>query len=817
MYRTHRRKIVRDILSRKARTALVVISIFIGVLGTVTLFTMGDLFVRQLEEDLKEEELAMTRTYVAPLPAATIDDESNAQTLAALAEVPGLTAVEAQSLSTLFWRTENDDEFTTSSMLSYSVPLSEIQLEPMRKVRGEWPEPGQNQLVVDRRFAAQQDVDVGDEILVSMLSQADPATGTVPEEPWTIVGVVFLPYPYVGGFNNVLPEDLLFAQEVDAQRIAGYAAYSSFYARYDNFGVAEDSEDALAAAFNTVGAYSPIFPLAEDPADNSLIRSARNIGGTMAALALLALIVSGFLVVNVVTAIVTEQKSQIGVMKSIGATRADNFIIYTGIALVYGILAVIPAVLLGLPLGFQAAQGLAGTFDSEIAEFGISTRAIILGVVMGLAVPVIAALIPVFLGTRVRILEALTDLGISGGYGQGFVARVIERLPFPTNIRMGVSNVVRKWGRMAFTTMTLAVAVGAFMGVFAVFESITETLDAFLDTYNTDLGVVPRENQNMEEFQAALLQEFPDLTAQGPTVSVTMGIEGYEKEYDPSTGPPGLFATGYDPTQGAFALKFTEGEGLENNPDDVVISTSIANAIDKGAGDTIVIEATGRTQEFTISGVVTYPYDSVWFDWRTLATFIGSVNEAGDPVAQGIFVRLPDDDATAADVEEVQDRIDNYLQTQGQTANYNNLELFKELISEVIGTFQAIFNSAAFLIALVGALGLLTALSMSVYERQKEIGVMRSIGAGSPVIVSQFLTEGILVGIAAWVLGLPLSYGIARLLHGGLELGEEYQLGFPMTAIVLGFVGMILITTIASIWPSLSAARKTVSDILRYQ
>lgn len=94
---------------------------------------------------------------------------------------------------------------------------------------------------------------------------------------------------------------------------------------------------------------------------------------------------------------------------------------------------------------------------------------------------------------------------------------------------------------------------------------------------------------------------------------------------------------------------------------------------------------------------------------------------------------------------------------------------------------------------------------------------MRSIGAGSGSIVSQFLTEGLVVGLMAWLVGLPMSYFLSLVLIDSLNLGDEYNLEYPLIAVVIGFVGIMVITTIASIWPSIAAARKTVSDILRYQ
>lgn len=94
---------------------------------------------------------------------------------------------------------------------------------------------------------------------------------------------------------------------------------------------------------------------------------------------------------------------------------------------------------------------------------------------------------------------------------------------------------------------------------------------------------------------------------------------------------------------------------------------------------------------------------------------------------------------------------------------------------------------------------------------------MRSIGAGSTTIALQFLTEGIVVGVIAWLVGIPLMVGIQLLLLDVTGFSETFPFEFSVTAVVVGLVGMLVITAIASLWPSLGAARKTVSDILRYQ
>lgn len=812
MFRTRGRKILRDIWSRKARTALVAVSIFIGVFGTVTLFTMGDLVVRQLEDDLKQDRLAMTRSYLGVVPGSQPD---NAALLASLRALPDVTTAEGQAVYPFFWKKSGDTDFSSGTLLAHSEPFGSIQLEPMRLVDGEFPLPGQQQIAVERRFADRHGLSVGDTIVVRALSQA--AEGQAPpEETWTITATVFFAYGYQGMVNPV-PEAMAFATYDDAQHIANFKGFSSVYLRYASFTAAEAHAADLESAIAASGTYIPAFTLSEDPADNSLIAFAQTSASVMGSLALLALIVSGFLVFNVLTAIVAEQRQQIGVMKTLGATRPDSFAIYSGMALVYGIIGVIPGVLLGIPSGYFAAQGFAASANSLIDSFGYSTRAIVIGVLVGLAVPVLASLLPVLNGTRIRIIEAITDLGIASRYGYGPLARVVKALPVPVTMRQGISNVIRKKGRMALTVITLTLAAGAFMGVYAVFASVDQVINDFFNTYGFNFSIDPSDTQQVAAAQEAVLAAMPELESVGPFVNMEISIDGYDKEYDPASGPPALFASGYDPASGAFDIKLVEGHPLGDDENEVIITRSIAESIEVGPGDSITVRAAGHSGQYQIAGISSFPYDAVWFHWRALSALSGVVSPQGEPVPASVLIRMDRESPTASEVDDVLNEVNEVLLAKGMTASYQNIEQFKEQLSNTIATFRFLFNFTAGLIALVGAVGLLTTLSMSVFERQKEIGVMRSIGAGSTSIITQFLTEGIMVGLIAWAIGLPISYFLNTGLIAALNLGDEYNLGYPLTAALLGLVGMLLITVVASLWPSVAAARKTVSNILRYQ
>ena len=174
-------------------------------------------------------------------------------------------------------------------------------------------------------------------------------------------------------------------------------------------------------------------------------------------------------------------------------------------------------------------------------------------------------------------------------------------------------------------------------------------------------------------------------------------------------------------------------------------------------------------------------------------------------------------DPSARDVDALIEEINTTLVDRGITASYTNMVEIADQASQAILSIGIVLNVASGIMAAVGAIGLITTLSISVFERQKEIGVMRSVGARSPTIVVQFLVEGVLVGLIAWVIAVPLSYLLAWGLTSILPFGDFIEFEYPMVMLPLGLIGILLIATVSSIWPSVSAARRTVSDILRYQ
>lgn len=125
----------------------------------------------------------------------------------------------------------------------------------------------------------------------------------------------------------------------------------------------------------------------------------------------------------------------------------------------------------------------------------------------------------------------------------------------------------------------------------------------------------------------------------------------------------------------------------------------------------------------------------------------------------------------------------------------------------------------AVIVALVGGIGLMGSLSISVVERTHEIGVMRAIGARSRTILGMFMMEGLLQGLLSWLVAAFLSFVLFRPLANALGqamFGANLDYRYDFSAVLIWPVIILVISTLASVLPARNAAKISVRQSLAY-
>jgi putative ABC transport system permease protein len=134
-------------------------------------------------------------------------------------------------------------------------------------------------------------------------------------------------------------------------------------------------------------------------------------------------------------------------------------------------------------------------------------------------------------------------------------------------------------------------------------------------------------------------------------------------------------------------------------------------------------------------------------------------------------------------------------------------------------TIVTMLMALAIVVAMVGGIGLMGALSISVVERTKEIGVLRAIGARSRAILGMFVMEGVLQGAMSWALAVPLSLVLGQAASnamGQVMFQTDLSYQYDLAAVGIWLAIILIISALASILPARSATRVSVRQSLAY-
>ena len=122
------------------------------------------------------------------------------------------------------------------------------------------------------------------------------------------------------------------------------------------------------------------------------------------------------------------------------------------------------------------------------------------------------------------------------------------------------------------------------------------------------------------------------------------------------------------------------------------------------------------------------------------------------------------------------------------------------------------------LIVAISMVALINAITMGILERTREIGVLRSIGARARDVRRIFATEGLVVALLGWAVGVPLGYALARAIGwlAGNAVGLDIAFVFPATYVAVALLGTVILALVVMLAPLRRAVRFKPGEALRY-
>jgi putative ABC transport system permease protein len=149
----------------------------------------------------------------------------------------------------------------------------------------------------------------------------------------------------------------------------------------------------------------------------------------------------------------------------------------------------------------------------------------------------------------------------------------------------------------------------------------------------------------------------------------------------------------------------------------------------------------------------------------------------------------------------------------GIFSNIQNMNSIMETMEETTGTLTLFLGAVAAISLVVGGIGIMNIMLVSVTERTREIGVRKALGATYNVIVTQFLIEAIVISLMGGIIGIILGIGSSKLI--GMASGMSTVISIP--TIVMSFAFSVAIGLVFGIYPARKAAKLNPIDALHYE
>jgi putative ABC transport system permease protein len=732
----------------------------------------------------------------------------------------------------------------------FGIDPSQARFNPLKLLEGRWPQ-GSQEVVIDATTADEQGYKIGDTVKISSLQ---------PVQPFKLVGLA--QYGDVASLGS-----------------ATFAVFTiptaqSLFDRIDSF----DSIQVAAKDGVTPQALTneirPILPASAQvrtgaqEADEAAkdVEFTKFIRYFLLSFAGIALFVGAFVIFNTLSITVAQRTREFATLRTIGGSRRQVLWSVIVEAFVIGFLAA----LVGLFAGLGLAAGLNALFkalNADLPTQGLvfAPRTIIVSMLIGVIVTVVAGLFPAIRATRVPPIAAVRegsvlprgrfsaftpyialvvialsvfllgyslfkdDMGtaqrlfsMAGGVLLLFVgvAMISSKLVRPlaslvgwpaTRIggaagRLAKGNSTRNPGRTASTAAALMIGV-ALVTFVAVLASGMKSSNrgAIEDQVKAEYVVTAQDG--FSPFVAGA----EDAVKRSPDAQMVTAVRSDLGKADGESG----YVTGIEPGSITQAYTFDWKQGSDAvvanlGADGAIISDDFADSRNLGVGDTFTLLTPDRTRmKLVVKGIYQPP---------PFFPMLGSVSIAKStfdslyerPRNSFVFVNVPGD-PTPATTASLDAAVKEFPDAKVQTR-----EGWISQQDEDFNTFLQMLYVLLALSVVVSIFGMVNTLILSVFERTRELGMLRAVGMTRRQVRRMVRHESVITALIGAALGLPLGIFLALLVTKALSQ-FEVRISVPVGQLVIFAVIAIIAGMLAAIIPARRAAKLNVLRALQYE
>lgn len=596
----------------------------------------------------------------------------------------------------------------------------------------------------------------------------------------------------------------------------------------------------------------------------------------LTALSLLALVVGMFLIYNTVTFSVIQRRPIFGILRCLGVTQGQLFLLILGEA---GIFSIIGSIL-GVGLGIVLGRSIVGLITQTINDFyfvvtvqqvTLSNTTIIKGLIIGIASALFASALPALEAMNTpptlilqrstlesRVLRLLPKLvlawiactgagilllrwqsaGLIAAFAGLFAVLLGAALLTPPLItillrgftpigqqalgvlgRLAPRDILRSLSRTSVAVAALMVAVSVIVGVSIMVGSFRGTVISWLDqTLQADIYVSPpttTANRVIGKLDPAVveaLQTWPGIKHAVSYNDAEVKVVDFDKQVK-------LISADGDVSQGKRPYAWIRPDlgadpwvGLDAGKGVIISEALILRENLEQPPETITLE--------TPSGQRSFPVLAVFYDYSSDRGTVILDNDLYEPIwhdssiaSLGLFVR------PGADVEAIVTSIRENFRGRQDLSVQSNRTLREESLIIFDRTF-AITNALRLLAVVVAFIGVLSTLMSLQLERTRELGILRSTGMTPRQLGAMTLLETGLMGTMAGLFAMPLGYALAWILIYVINVrsfGWTLQMALQGKYFWQAWLVAVIAALLAGIYPALRLGKMNISAAIRQE
>ena len=389
---------------------------------------------------------------------------------------------------------------------------------------------------------------------------------------------------------------------------------------------------------------------------------------------------------------------------------------------------------------------------------------------------------------------------------------------FRESLKMSWQNIVHNKMRSFLTILGIVIGVAAIIALITTVQSVITEVNSQFD----DLGA----NTLMVQAQGTALKmgltdkDFEDLQAvegiagASPTVSAHLDIaqNGVVKENVSIQGKNELyFARNPDAVKAGRGLNILD---VENKNRVCLISETLENDLfdsESAVGHTLRLGGIA----YTIVGVTASSTDMTSMLMGTgdgiIVPYKNAMSLAGVSHIMAVEMYMEDGADTDAVIDDVEAVLSQAFNYKDNSFAVTNMESLLDMMHDMQNMMQTMLAGIASIALLVGGIGIMNIMLVSVTERTTEIGLRKALGAQPKRIQMQFLTEAIFLSLFGGIIGIAVGLLISLLVALAIDVGFAVSL----SAIALGVGFSVLVGVVFGLAPARKASRLNPIDALR--